>query len=413
MQDKNLAVLTEYGVAEGDLFEDAREALKWVKSYLKVNDDWPTIKMLQETTGIIMPVDDEKVAHVADQVRKRRLGLDLSNQLQSAARQLEERDPDSALKIIQEFSLRSHAKRESLVSHRASANKRVALYDAAKAAGGLIGIRTPWDTLNTWIQGWVDGTLNVIMGMQGCGKTWCLTILANHCLNYGKRVLFVTMEMDTGRIQRRLDAVRYKIPFGGFRDASLDMTEEARWKVEVKKDEVGVGDVMFADKKLVERVHDVTSLVYEYRPDIVLIDGGYRFKGTGASHWESTASIVGDLQAAAEMTGVPWVVTTQYGDAAETGKEKKRGPKMRAWGVRYGKEWVINPDVAIGVYQSQDLRLMQRMEIHALKMREATGTGKSNVFQIKWDHDMMEFNEIDDEEGSPDVGEVIKSEVEF
>jgi hypothetical protein len=204
--------------------------------------------------------------------------------------------------------------------------------------------------------------------------------------------------MSNFRIGRRLDAVLYKLHFGKLRDCDLDAEVEEEWEAAVKLDTDSEGDVLLADKSLVRRVADVTALVMDYKPDIVFIDGGYRFAGSGKSAWESTVSIVNELQASAESSKIPWVVSTQQGDANETGAERKRGVKIKAWGVRYGKEWVINPDVVIGLYQNEDLRLINTMEIHILKVRDASGDTYRNHFNIDWNTSKMSFDEHEDSE---------------
>lgn len=223
-------------------------------------------------------------------------------------------------------------------------------------------------------------------------NSWLLCIIANHCLELEKKVLFVTLEMSSPRMQKRIDSIRYQIPFKMIRNAEM---EEEEYQYLLEEDEGG-GDILFADKTMVQRVSDVTALVLEHKPDIVLIDGGYRFKGSGGSSWEATRSVVEELQLTAESTDIPWVVTTQAGDSSETGKEKKRGPKMRLWNARYGKEWVIDPDVVIGLYQDEDLRLIKSSEIYTLKMRDAVEEDfRRNHFRIKWDMTKMEFDEHD------------------
>jgi hypothetical protein len=362
--------------------------------------------MIAESTGVVIPVEEKPADYVAELVRCRSLGKRLERTATAIARKIEDRDPDGALALMGDASLALRAKSSiaTPVSFRESGESRIKKYDELKSAGGLMGIPTPWARLNANIGGWVDGTLNVFTALMNTGKTWAAIYCANHSFDIGKRVLFVTLEMDIGRIQRRLDAVRYKIPFGRLRSTDMDEASESEWKRKVIADTSGEGDIILADKKMVQSVADVTYLVYDYKPDIVYIDGGYRFQargGGGAGEWANTVEIVNDLQIAAEITNIPWIVTTQQGDANETGTRKKREKKMIAWGVRYGKEWVINPDNVIGLYADDDLRLTKALEIHQLKTREATGDAMYGEFLISWDLTKMDFTEMDSLEDRP------------
>lgn len=415
---KRPAALTEAGVGREDIFDDGLAAYDWALKFVADKGDWPTTLMVEENTGIGLPDEGEPLDYIVDLIRKRSLGKALEKKLKSAAELIESRDPDSALMEISDaaLSLRHRSTTSKVVSFRESAEERIDGYKKTREVGGLLGIHTPWSKLDHHIQGWVDGTLNVVTAMQNTGKTWFLVINASHCMSLGRKVLFVTMEMSATRIQRRLDALHYKIPFKDVRDAAMDLHTEARWKDEVLKAKETIGeipgDVLFADKKLVRNVSDVAALVADYKPDILLLDGGYRLEGRGKGSWETAAAVVRDLQISAEISNIPWVVTTQQGDSSETGKDVKRGPKMRAWNVRYAKEWVIDPDVAIGLYANDDLRLVHQLEMFVLKMRDEAEGHRRDSFKINWDTGKMKFEECKDvlDDDVPEDGETATSE---
>jgi hypothetical protein len=399
-EDAGASAFSEHGLTDVDIYSEARVALAWVREYVEKSGKWPTPSMVQENLAIELPEDADDLNYVCDLVRKRKLAKFLESKLKEAAELLESRDPDTALvlasKIVSEAPDR---KNSGLLSYRASGPERVAHYEEVRDSPGLVGVATPWPSLNSAVQCFVNGEFIVVTAMQNTGKTWALCVMADHALKLGKKVLLVSLEMAGDRIQRRLDAIRYKIPFKHIRNATMPEDVEEVWRSRIKEDVDGDGDILVADKQSVSHVHDVLALVKQHKPDIVFIDGGYRFApkpqgGRGpASQWAGTVEIVTDLQLAAEVSAVPWVVTTQQGDANETGKAKKKGHKMSAWNVRYGKEWVINPDVVIGLYQDEDMRMVKMMDIGVLKMREATGED-SGEFKIKWDHTRMEFEEL-------------------
>ena len=395
LNEKDFSSLTKAGVTEDSVFADSRKALEWVTKYLRDSGEWPSCNMVEENVGISLPDEAEPLHYIVDLVRQRTLGKRLEASLTEAANLLGEREPDEALKMLGEasLSLRPLSTHSQVVSYRETGKERFDQYQDTKEFGGLVGIETPWKSLDKSIQGWVDGTFNVVTAMQNTGKTWFLVLCAADALKKGKRVLYVTLEMSNFRIARRLDAAMYKLHFGKLRDCDLSTEAEDSWESKIESSTDSDGDILLADKGLVRKVSDVTALVLDYKPDIVFIDGGYRFEGDGKSSWESTVSIVNDLQIAAERTDIPWVVSTQQGDANETGSERKRGVKMKAWGVRYGKEWVINPDVVIGLYQNEDLRLIKTLEIHLLKIRDASGDSFNSHFNINWDTTEMKFSE--------------------
>jgi hypothetical protein len=402
------ALLREPGDADLAKFEqsfltdDAKTAAEWIWAYREDYKGWPTPEQLEENTGISLSAEEAPPDYFADLLRKRSLGIDLEKAFRAGITKLDARDPDAAVDIISEAArlFRARTKRSRVISHKDSGFDRIKEYDELKRSDGLLGFPTPWERLNRNIQGWVNGTLNVVTAMQNTGKTWWLCYCANHAYDLGKRVLFISLEMDVRRIQKRLDALRYKIPFRALKSCDMDEDDELAWKERVRLDKSkgGVRDILLADKKLVLTVDDAVNLIADVEPHIVMIDGGYRFrsKGRDKGHWESSAQIVADLQLAAEMTDIPWVVTTQQGDAQETGKAKRGAKKMIAWGVRYAKEWVINPDNVIGLFSNDDMRLLKVLEMHQLKMRDAPGDLVYQDFPIRWDLVKMDFGEFEE-----------------
>lgn len=404
LEAPDLSVLADKGVGEDDLLDDAKKTFRWALRQVRDRGEWPTAKQLGENTGVFLPAEADPLEYAAELVRKRSLGKGLEKALRKSAGLLESRDPDEAARVLSEESARLSARSAgvSAASYRETGVERLRAYRRAAEGTDGFGVPSPWKRLNTAIcgrpeGGFEAGTLNVLTAVQGTGKTWWLCLCADHALSLKYRVLLCTLEMPTARIMRRLDSLHYRVPFGRLRSASLDGDELETWENLIGGDAKAPGDILVADKQTVRTVADAASLVIAHRPDLVLVDGGYRFEGHGRGHWEETVSIVNDLQTSAESSGVPWVVTTQQKDIAEKGK--KRNQKTIASGdIRYGQEWNINPDVLIGLVQGEDLRLMKRMETHVLKLRDAAGETGSGKFSIRWDFQAMDFSEIDGEE---------------
>jgi len=393
--------IVEFGITEKDISDDALEALKFATEYRDVHKTWPTPSVVLESISVSLPDEVDELKYICDVIRKRTLGTRLSSTLTTVADLLERKDPDAALALVADTHLKlisehSYASKAKPSSFRKDGIKSVETYVKLSSKGGLDGVPTPWDSLDRTTQGWVNGSFNVITAMTSTGKTWVASVIANDCMERGRKVLFVVLEMTVERVERRLHAIHYKIPYGDIRDGSMPLTKLEEWRKKIVDSAAKVGDILTFDKKTVRYVSDVTRLVNTYRPDIVVVDGGYRFESPTRSkgNWESTVSIVNELQMASEASGVPWVVTTQQGDSHETGKESKPGSKMNRWGVRYGKEWLINPDVVIGLRQDDDRRLTNTMEIHNLKIREATGDHVDKFFLINWDLKKMNFREF-------------------
>lgn len=396
----------------------ALDAYKWVEDFVASRGSWPSVAAVESEFSIVLPEDVEDLPYLTEEIVKRQNSFQITNALKKVAKHLDDRDPDMALAELVSFVSKREVestKTATIRGFRESGKERVKEYEEA-VLRPTQGILSPWDEINAATQGWVDGTLNVVMAKPNVGKTWFSCIVANHAFEQEKNVLYVSMEMPSIRIERRLDAVRYKVPFGGLRDADMDISVKDRWADSIKSD-VGKEEMWVADKKHVRNVSDIMSLVGQYQPDIVVIDGGYRLSPIKKtkSAWEGTVSIVNDLQIYAELSNVPWVVTTQFGDSNDKGTVRKSGkkPQMNMWGVRYGKEWVINPDTAIILHQEPQDREFKQLRMYLTKVRDVNEETMISDLLIQWDLTDMKFGSLSDPLKGEEETEVTSGLVEF
>ena len=391
--EKDLSLLTGAGVNETQFFDDAKIVFDWSLQFFRSTKEWPSVKQVEENTGILLPDSADALVYVVDLVRKRSLAKTLETEVKTVIKQLESRDPDEALRLLKQAAVKQSNQLTGVASFRGSGPDRYLKYQKLQTIGRLEGVPTPWQKLNDAILGWANGQLHVVLARQNIGKTWSVCIFADYALSLGRKVLVISLEMPVSRIERRLDALHYKIPFGDIRDVEIDMVTELRWKHQLQNTTSGRGDILIVDKQLVRYVSDAAALVFEHKPDLVFVDGGYRFEAKGRNDdWESSKQIVAELQRTAETTNIPWIVTTQQGDVS---KNTRMEAQDRAFKVKYAKEWVINPDVVIELWQDEDMRILRQMEWKLLKEREAKGeSGGKTEFRTEWDLTKMSFTQL-------------------
>ncbi len=385
--DSKKVILIEPLKIEDFLPGKARDMFAWILDYRLKFNTLPTESAFIDEFGSVLPPDIEDTQYLHSQILKRNLGFQLTKDLEQVANLLDNNDPDAALQHLTQVTQKVNNKKPSKVtSYKQLAATRIQTYKDNVTNKVFDGIESPWSEVNSQIQGWMNGTLNVVLGRQNSGKSWWLCIIGDHCLTKDKTSLLISLEMPEEKITRRLDALRHKMSFGRLRNAVLTPNEIKKWEESVAN-EKSLGDIIVEDKQTIRTVTDAVLAVKKHKPDIVLIDGGYRFTGRSKSQWENTVEIVNDLQLYAEETRIPWIVTNQYGDASDTGKEVKgdSASKMNAWNARYGKEWVIAPDVVLGIQQNPDDRVLKKMQVHILKVRDNTGESDTNQLHIQWD----------------------------
>tara|TARA_R110002020_G_scaffold34660_5_gene105299 strand:+ start:13806 stop:15113 length:1308 start_codon:yes stop_codon:yes gene_type:complete len=377
------------------------DAFEWVQDYVFSKKSWPATLAVNEECDVRLPDEVEDIAYLVEQIENRHTSFQITQALKGVAKDLDAHAPDLAMARLTSFVSKASivpSTVANLHSLKSGGLERITQYDAL-AALPTQGILSPWDEINGATQGFVDGTLTVVMAKPNVGKTWWSCIVANHALTLNYDVLYVSLEMPTIRIARRLDAIRYKIPFGGLRNADMDPTTRDRWETAIKADTTP-GELWVADKQQVETVTDVMSLVNHKKPAMVVVDGGYRFAPSGKtkSGWEGTVSVVNDLQRYAELSNIPWVVTTQFGDSNDKGRVSrgKKGPKINMWGVRYGKEWVINPDVVLALHQEPEDRATKQLRLYVTKVRDVDEESMIEEMLIAWDLTDMKFHSLSD-----------------
>lgn len=391
-------------VKEEDLFGSSKDAYRFLRKYYEEFTDFPLERLLLDEVGIALPAIFPPLSITEERLRKRTLKKSLSNLINKAVDKLEDDDPDTARDILNDLGTSTKPKKYTPASFRKDYEERIRSYQDSKLVRGLDGYLTPWPSLNKAIVGYLNGEFSAILAYYSGGKSWSSCINAEYLMQQGATVLLVTMEMPMKKFLRRLDSVRYKIPFGQMRRADLGTAVEQEWFERMKEEHGGTGDIIVADKKTVTTVLDIVDLVKEHKATAVIVDGAYRLQGAGKDRWHMTASIIEDIQLWAEKTNIPWLATSQMGGANDkTGKAKRTDPK--AWDVRYGKEWLLDPDNVFIQSQTDAERDLGVMNIHINKVRESASENMESSFRINWDMVAMNFTEMEDD--TPEVEEAL------
>jgi hypothetical protein len=406
IEQRKLSDLKAKGITEKFFDGKGLSAFRWLTSFVEKSGEYPDFHSFRLTFAIDSEVfdDDDSYDFLIEKIHERRTAWGIRKSLSTALDNLEKRNVAEALEVLNKCVSDSELLRTdaTLVDYDERRVARFEEYVERRESGIPEGLDTQWPTINSQCQGLVPGNLHVIAASTATGKTWILAALGDF-LARKEKILFVTLEMSEKRIERRLDAIRYKLPFLKLRDASLGDEELDEWKDKVFEPESMDGRIVIAGKKLVQSVPDIQFLLNDHDFSVVLVDGGYRLVGRGKSSWEKQVSVVEELQIAAEMSGIPWVVTTQTNQFTDTKRRSEKGTGER---IRYAKEWLINPDVVLELRRTVDADEFKRLNMSISKIRDGDGSPKE--FQIHFDLTRMVFEEI-----PIDIDEEAEAVVEF
>lgn len=387
--------LAQHGLNVNDLDGEAQSAAKYITKHLEQYGTLPDEEILLENTGITFTKEPENVNYLVDKIKEEQTAIRLEEDLKNIAKALRDFGPETAAGMLRQAAGKDykHKDNAALLKFVEGGEERFENYLHNKH-NKIKGIPFPWETLTKATLGMLPGELTVFMAPSNTGKSWVSCITSAHALSLGYKVLLVTMEMSGEAFERRLDSVYYKIPFHDLRTSDVDIFTEQRWREQIL--EPKEGEILLLDENTIQYVDQVYDMVLREKPDMVIIDGGYRFQSRKrhSSNWESGAEVVNDIQSSCQKTKIPWIVTTQQNIEAK----KTMSSKHSASTVRYNKEWFLAPHNLISLEQSdEDRELLKQLHMRILKLREADRGDIKTEFVVNWDFDDILFTEIEEE----------------
>lgn len=173
------------------------------------------------------------------------------------------------------------------------------------------------------------GDFYIIAGTPRAGKTWLLLkTLYNLWTKERLNILLFSFELSRKLIDRRLDSIVARIPYGRFRRGMLTHEEIIRFQRRLLKNAriPSFWKILTLESAGNDsgRLDFVYSKIMQYKPDIVGIDGFYLMGGIGESAWERIAYLTRGFHSITQATGVNGWGTTQLGKTSDD-----KNPKLR------------------------------------------------------------------------------------
>lgn len=271
-----------------------------------------------------LPTTDS-VSALAEEVRKNKLRHDLAVVLDDSAKLLA-MQPEEALGVL--GNKVSSLARNYIVAQdmdlSCSLDSIREYYKQAKNSNGIIGLPTPWASLNQETMGIHTGNLWVMHGPTGAMKTWLALAMCAHLYSLaptGKRVLIITTEMTQEEIHLRLASILSRVDWGHFRHGTLQPAME-RYVFDLldhlAHTSNGTGrNIIVADShsSASSNLTMIRAKIEEEQPDFVMIDGFYRLIETAdkrkSQGWEAIGGLIRDIKEMAKQNQVPILALTQ------------------------------------------------------------------------------------------------------
>ena len=401
--DDGMEVIGEKGITEDYFLFEARDAYKYVRDNI-LKGRKPTINEVEsKLKEKLKAVDKGDIEYLTEDIRKRYVNSKINPHLEEAIKHIESSNPQEAIKeLLQVGEYSKHLdNRTTLHGLKADGDDRFEEYLETKFKKGIKGIPSRWKEINESCGGFVDGEFTVIAAFTNVGKTWALCIVAVDmimALDKVDNILVVSTEMQPLKVARRVECVQHRINFKKMRKGELDTIEEDDWMQiisDAMDDKVEYAEANIVGKKDCNNVEKIKMFVKETGAKAILVDGGYRLDPSqqvriGAGH-EKQVVVIRELQEACIELNIPLVVTTQIGEV----DEKKQGGTGNTYrGMKYAKEWMIDPDNVFLLKQTEEHKAEKRMVFTNGKLREGDRIGQS--WQTHWDPDKMNYDDLTD-----------------
>lgn len=376
-----------------ELFGDAetRDVFMFISKFYNDYGKVPSIDLIeQEFPNLSLPYAKEPCEYYIDKMTEVYVRNKGSKLLLDHARLLVTK-PLEGLKRIREgvLALSVEAEPTRDVDLVKSTKDRMERYLRIKNAGGVDGYSTPWKVLDEATMGMHGGEFFAIVSRPGLGKTFMLTIFADHAFRSGLKSLFITNEMSIDQILQRFDAVHFKLPYREFRAGLLPDALEQRYFEGLEKMAKAEQENRLVVVSDVSGVSSIGAKIDQYKPDVVFIDGLYLLSDDRAasSKWESITNISRDIKKLARKKNIPIVATTQFNRAADSISMDKVTLSNLGFSDSIGQD----ADVVLGLFRTKDMEMNNELAVRMLKVRE----GEPNDFTLLWDLRNMRFTVLD------------------
>ncbi len=240
-----------------------------------------------------------------------------------------------------------------------------------------VGIPTGIMRFDQIFGGIMPTEFGIIAGRTEIGKTATLIAFALHAWLLGKSVAFASGEMSKELIEFRMDGNLAGIPIQNFRTGDLKKEEWKRWKDTIEKLKItqeSFLEVISFPRNFTARDIEAELLrieeVKEQKVDLLCIDyinimnpesGG----GGSSKEWTSQADVVWDVKGlAAERSISIW----SAGQIIDTAYEVDR---LKVEHLKYARAIGETAPIVVGLVQTVDDMLENRMQFQVLKMRNA------------------------------------------
>lgn len=371
------------------------ELYDFVLGFYSNYGDLPSVTTITENLGDVLVDATDSCKFYEDEVGKRYLQNTMKAGLLELQQDLIKKDPQSALKKMQELAsnLTIESSSGAIIDYRKIGGKMVDEYMKMKLSDDSGTLMFGWPTLDEMTGGGRAGDFISLVGRPSLGKTMSLLCIARkHWLNGGTPMV-VSMEMPTIQLAQRLITIDASIPLTRLYKAELTKAGYSKLVMQLEKNKTAEKPFWMLEGEMSANVDELISHARYLKPTAIFVDGAYLLGHPNfrLSRWDRITEnaellkkkVAGGLQ-------VPVVATYQF-KRGDTKNKKKTGKEELTRDDVYGSDAIAQlSSIMLGLLEDDTVETEQSRKVSVLKGRQ----GEAGSFRVKWDFNNMNFDEI-------------------
>lgn len=305
--------------------EDELAAYEFIDSHYRRYSRLPSLEALQEN-AIVLPEVQDPVDYYLGRCENRAMYQVMQSHFTEYNDALRNVDMPTAVGVMR--TMLSQATNLQSVRDVTDVLLESELFMQAfqedKFRAGLKGVTTGYAPVDEHTNGLQAGDVGILVGRPNMGKTFLLLHMVTSAWLSGKSILFVSMEMTTQQIVKRLVAIMARINPAFIQRGKLSYHTE-RHMGDVVRGFGNLPPLHFVAGRFRKTMDDIENYVMETTPDVIYIDGGYlvgdvRGNNRMAKH-EKLTNVMEDMKRVATDRARPLLSTVQFN------REMRKGMK--------------------------------------------------------------------------------------
>ena len=245
-------------------------------------------------------------------------------------------------------------------------------------------------------------TLNIALAGTGVGKSLFMCHMAANCLNQGRNVLYITLEMAEERIAERIDANLMNISIDDLHELPKQMYDDKIKSIQQKTN----GQLIIKEYPTASaHSNHFRGLIKElaikksFKPDIIFVDylnicASSRFKVSGnVNSYMYIKAIAEELRGLAVETNVPIMSATQTTRRGFSNSDVGLEDTSESFGLP------ATADLMFALISNEELEELNQIAVKQLKNRYNDPTVNKR-FVIGIDRAKMKLSDVEDSEQS-------------